>query len=270
MTDEQTYAGFQFTKWYLDCVGPDGEAAIAYWARLRWHGFGLAYSGLLHRAVDGRVEASSTLRPGPGPIAESGRINWSCGALDAEGEWRPRTAPYSAELWRNAEGRGVQWDCIAIAAKARVRAGPGVIEGFGYAERIELTVVPWSLPIRELRWGRWIGANRSLVWIEWRGGHPLTLILLDGTPVPGVVEDHGVQVRDGLRLEISGRSVIRSGRLCATVLGSIPVLRSMVPDAILSTQEDKWISRGMLRDIGGIDEEGWAIHEIVRFGGERA
>jgi hypothetical protein len=94
--------------------------------------------------------------------------------------------------------------------------------------------------------------------------------LLDGGPVEGVVEDCGVQVAEGPRLIITESNVIRSGRLGATVLGSIPVLRSAVPDAIMNTQEDKWIGRGVLVAEDGSEEEGWAIHEIVRFGQERA
>ena len=48
------------------------------------------------------------------------------------------------------------------------------LRGTGYAERILITIPPWRLPIRELRWGRWIGeaASRSVVWIDWRGESP--------------------------------------------------------------------------------------------------
>lgn len=270
MTRELTYAGFRLTKWYLDCVSQDGEAFIAYWAWLGWQGFGLAYAGLLHRATDGRVEMTSTLWPGKGPRVEGGRIVWSRGGLKLRGEWRPRTVPYGAKLWSGDDGRGVEWDCIAGAAEARIESGGRVIQGLGYAEKLVLTVVPWKLPIRELRWGRWIGERRSLVWIEWRGEHPLTLVLLDGCAVQGVVEDDGVRVEGGPRLEIRDSNVIRSGELGATVLGSIPVLRSAVPDVIMNTHECKWIGRGVLTGAAGETEEGWAIHEVVRFGREQA
>ena len=265
--------GFRLTKWYLDCVGADGEAVIAYWARAGWRGVSVAYAGLLRRAAAGEVVTSFTLRPGTEPRIVEGVVSWQCAGLGVRGEWRggERHRAISRTLLEDSGGR-VRWECVAPAAEVEVEqtGAAGTLRGLGYAERIEMTIAPWRLPIRELRWGRWISAERSVVWIDWRGRHPMTLIALDGAEVAGSVADLAVRMEGDTELTLSREGVIRSGRLGATVLGSIPGLRSVLPDAILSTQEDKWIGRGVLRSADGSTDEGWAIHEIVRFGGEGA
>ena len=268
MTHGRVKSGPWLSKWYMDCIGADGECMIAYWARASWREMSVTYGGLLRRAASGEVESRSTLRPGREPLERDGEVRWACGALGISGEWHARGAPIVRELWRGDAGK-VRWSCIAPAAEASVMLGGRELRGPGYVERIEMTVAPWRLPIRELRWGRWIGPRGSLVWIDWRGGHPLTLIAADGREASGTVGDIAVQTSNGDVLELARHGVIRSGKLGATVLGAIPGLGALLPDAILSTQEDKWIGRSERRSADGAREEGWAIHEIVRFGLER-
>lgn len=269
MMQPPTHVGFQLTKWYLDCVSEDGEAVIAYWARAAWRGLAVGYAGLLQRSASGEVASSFTLRPGAEPCQEGDTIRWRCDALGLCGEWRCRVAAAGRELFRAGAG-AIDWECAAPAAEVEMKLARGTLSGLGYSERLELTIAPWKLPIRELRWGRWIGPTSNVVWIDWRGEHPLTLILLGGEQVHGEVLDHEVRIAEGPRLVVSDNRVLRSGDLGATVLDSIPILRSALPEAILHTHEEKWIGRGVLTGADGVTEEGWAIHEVVRFSREGA
>jgi hypothetical protein len=132
----------------------------------------------------------------------------------------------------------------------------------GYAEVLETDIPPWQLPINELRWGRAIGASSSVVWIDWRGSVPLTLILLDGEPVDGSVDDRRVAFADR-SITLTPTRLLRDGPIGTTALASIPGLSSWAPAAILAAHETKWFSSAACT--GPPPFAGRAIHEVVRF-----
>jgi hypothetical protein len=138
------------------------------------------------------------------------------------------------------------------------------VEGRGYVEVLEMTLPPWTLSIRELRWGRWLSDGTSLVWIDWRGARPLTLILEQDREVRGAVADDGVELEGGRRLLLTPLRTIRDGRLGETALEGIPKIRDAVQPSFLGAVEQKWLGRGVLEPGG---ETGQAIYERVVFGG---
>ena len=149
------------------------------------------------------------------------------------------------------------------AADVKVLTEEREINGRGYAEVLELTIPPWRLPIDELRWGRCVGDDRSLVWIDWRGSYPLTIVLHDGVPVRGSVTDESV-VTDDVVLGIGERTVLRSATIGDSI-AQIPLLSSVVPRRLRAAAETKWSARGTIRrDQQNIDA-GWIVHELVRF-----
>lgn len=82
-----------------------------------------------------------------------------------------REQPVASTVYESADGR-IDWECRQPAADARVRlAGGREITGLGYAERLRMTIPPWRLPLRTLRWGRFLAAGESWVWIDWQGPH---------------------------------------------------------------------------------------------------
>lgn len=190
------------------------------------------------------------------------------------------------ELWRagSRDGvdirevdnpRGVSWSCVAPAADVALVLDGRSIRGTGYVERLDLSIVPWSLPIHELRWGRWIGRDhatnasnplRSVVWIDWRGTYPLTLNLLDGQPIEGCVSDECVRLGD-VTLALPKDATLREGPIGTTALGAIPGVNRVLPAGLLESHEHKWLGRSMLRAPGNQGSPaGWAIHELVRLG----
>ncbi len=129
-----------------------------------------------------------------------------------------------------------------------------------------MTIAPWSLPIRELRWGRAISDVASIVWIEWRGEHPLVLTVVDGDAHDaGEIADSHIATGDA-SVALSEARVLRDGAIGTTALASIPGLSRIAPLAWLGSRETKWVSRADIHTRAGTSR-GWAIHEVVRFQG---
>jgi hypothetical protein len=257
---------FRLRKWYADCVAADGTAVVVYWARLSWGVLRLRYAATLVRRA-GEVREAATLRAGPEPAPEPGGIAWRCGRLGTEGHWQALDPPMGRTLLASAQGT-VEWSCLLPRARGRVtlRDG-GAVEGLGYVERLELTLPPWRLPIWELRWGRFLSEGAAVVWIAWRGPRPLTLVTVDGADADGAeVGDDVVTWRAG-RLDLEPGSVLREGTLGTTALARVPLVGSLAPRAVREMHEHKRLRRGTLTVGDGRVETGWAIDEVVRFGG---
>jgi hypothetical protein len=225
---------FDLRKWYLDCVDEEGNAAIAYWARLRWRYIKLYYSSV---SVNGAERAS--LRRCEEPRIDGAALSWRRSA-----SMKALESPIRRRLFESGEGV-VDWSCEMPRAEAEI-AG---VRGVGYAEVLRMTVPPWKLPIDELRWGRFLGSDTSVVWIDWRGAAPQTVVLRNGNSVGGAsVLDDEVRLNDAtLRFD-------RARELQDRAIGdALPLLRD--------ARERKWCGRGTLDGAGG-----WAVHEVVTFG----
>jgi hypothetical protein len=84
---------FRLSKWYMDCVAPDGTALVAYWARLAWGMVRLRYGAALVRR-NGKVVEAATLCPGRGPKPQLAGISWRCGSLGIAGHWHALDPPF--------------------------------------------------------------------------------------------------------------------------------------------------------------------------------
>ena len=245
---------FSLVKWYGDCVTDEGDAFVGYWAELRWRGLRICYGSCLDKG-----EWRTTVRSGSGPVGKGGAYEWREPAIDIDSRWDPTVPEFSKTIFAGKQGR-IEWRCVAPAARARAQGR----KGWGYLERIELTVAPWVLPIDELLWGRYLADGESLVWIDWRGPYAKRLVLRNGEPVDAVeIGREGVRLASGERLELDSGRVLRAGQIGSTVLSTIAALKSLVPVSLLHVDEQKWVSRGRLLLEGKVLNKGWAIHEVV-------
>ncbi len=245
----------ELVKWYLDVATPDGRCAIVYAARLRLLGRSLAVHG--STLLDGRrVRTRWSLLPARSPRREGGRLRFRSAPLRAAAAIEPVDPPFSARLLDGPSGL-VDWECHVPRGVARVRVGDAVLDGLGYAERLRITIPPWELPIRALRWGRLLSESGGLAWISWEGPHPLRLALRDGRPVPldGAWDDR-VSAGDAVH-PLRTVATLRDAPLSSTLPGA---LRRALPRVGLGLAETKWLARGML---GGAPAT--AIHEVVRW-----
>ena len=189
-------------------------------------------------------------------------------ALDAPGvgltgEWRARGTPAEETILASPAGE-VRWSCLQPRSAVSLHLRGEALAGDGYLEHLLVTIPPWELPLRELRWGRFHGGDRVAVWIDWRGPHERRVGILDGARVAASASDAEVTLGDA-RLELGERHVLRTGPLGTTALRGIPVLGDRLPARMLAVDETKWLCRGRLSSPGATAVDGWCVHEVVRW-----
>jgi hypothetical protein len=136
----------------------------------------------------------------------------------------------------------------------------------GYAEHLAMTIAPWRLPLRILRWGRFTSASDWVVWIDWQGAFTRTLVYRNGREAgTRSLGDAGIEFADGSRLVLDRSLVLRKGTLGSTALSGIPGLRNSVAGRLLQVAECKWRSRASFEQQGGPVVEGWTIQEMVEW-----
>src|SRR5208337_33524 len=143
---------------------------------------------------------------------------------------------YRELLFESGSG-SLDWNCTAPRAAAMVRIGSEpAIQGWGYAEHLRLTLAPWRLPIRRLRWGRFVNATDALVWIDWSGTYNKRVVYLNGSSVcTAEISDHELALDwSGAVLSLDQGVVLRDGLLGSTALAIIPNLDRLFPNSILN------------------------------------
>jgi hypothetical protein len=273
-------AGFHLTKWYLDAIAPDGSATIGYWARMSWGLLAVRYAAILEVPADLSmpvIERTSLLSPAE-PVASDLGVTWKVPRLGVDTQWHADGPPSARSGIRHellAE-EAVVWQCLAPVARvqsagAHVFGRPrnGVQDTqrvTGYAERLTMNMEPWKVPVDVLHWGRVAHATLSVVWIQWHGSHPLTLVFVDGIArADAIVRDTEISWNRG-KITLEPRRIIRDATLGDGPAKSVPLLARAVPQRILDTHETKWLSSAILPS----GDRAWAIHEVVRFGGQDA
>jgi hypothetical protein len=259
-------AEFELSKWYADCTSENGDALILYSADLSWRGPAIHYTSLLTHRKDNPSHNRFSLRRMPAPEVRGNGIEWQSRMWKAEGHWDASVGEMREILFNSPTG-SLEWHCVAPRAAARLNINGEEIRGWGYVEHLRLSVAPWRLPIQQLRWGRFINATDVLVWIDWRGPYSRQAVYYNGTAVSArEISDSKVALAEGdIVLELEKEATLRKGQLGATVLSVLPNLDRIFPASILKVREQKWLSRGMLRQPGRPDSAGMAIHEVVEW-----
>jgi len=256
---------FALSKWYLDCVSEEGEAAVLYWVHLQWGALRVHYGAVLSRTPGGATTDRHTLRPGPEPaLAVDGSLAWSCKRLRAAGSWAGSTPGVSHTLLESADGR-IDWHCVCPGAEAVVEIDGRTLRGRGYAERLTSTIAPRQLPFDELRWGRFLSSTDAIAWIDWRGPVSRSWLLTNGSvDEQPMISDGRVATRDGsVALQISDGQLLRTGRVTAIVPRPIRPALARMP-GWRDAEETKWVARGTAEGHGG-SSTGWIVHEVVRW-----
>ncbi|MBZ5649232.1 MAG: hypothetical protein LAO18_01975 [Acidobacteriia bacterium] len=256
---------FLLTKWYLDCVDESGDAAIVYVANLRWNKLSIRYGSLL-TVLDGRAHSSSSLRKCAFPRLEGDTTTLTLPHLGIMGTWRALRAPVKRTVFDGEDG-SADWHCHQPMAQVDLLLqGKTRMTGLGYAECLTLSVLPWKLPLEELHWGRFLSEQDALVWIDWRGPQPWRTLIHNSEEheIQSLTESEILFAPSGTSLELDRGLVLRSGQLGQTVFAGVSHLAKLLPHNMLSVEECKWRSRGVLQT-GNSSASGWAIHEIVKW-----
>lgn len=256
---------FLLTKWYLDCVAESGDAVILYVADLRWNALTVHYGSLL-TVLGGRVGSMSSLRGGAIPEVQDGMIVVDLPQLYVEGTWQVLRSPIQRTIFESEHG-SVYWHCLQPMSQVDLLfRGTTRVTGRGYAECLTLSILPWKLPMHELRWGRFLSDPDAVVWIDWRGSYQQSIVFHNGEErqVKSITESGIVFADSDARLELDRGLVLRQGRLGDTVFLGISRLAKLLPRSMLSVNECKWLSRGFMHS-SGAESSGYAIHEVVKW-----
>ena len=250
---------FSLAKWYMDCVSDAGEAAIVYSARVRWRGIRLAYCNLIWS--DGASGKSAVSMHGATIHREEQQIVVASPQLGLQGQWTARAAPVERTVYAGKSG-SVVWNCVQPAASVSLVIGEKQLQGAGYAECLTLTLPPWQLPLRHLKWGRFVSDRDALTWIDWKGPYALRLAVHNGVSDENASISDTKIAWDGGTLRMQEPSALRAGRLGSTVLPAAPALRRIFPKSLFNVEEKKWRSWGIL-ETPDHESRGWVIHERV-------
>jgi hypothetical protein len=256
-------SSFALSKWYMDCIDADGNAFIGYAAFIRWKDISFNYSNSL--VYTGKIATATSLVGVTAPLLENGELTWRSRGLKAGGTWKIKGEAISEQLTKNEKG-GINWNCIMPKAIAEVGTKKFLFKGLGYAEKLDMSMKPWDLQVHEIRWGRFVSGESSLVWIVWKGPVPLSFAYLNGERVEDVeVTDTNVMLPSRNTSVVFSETVtLREGPVISTAFAKLRWLRGLFPANILNTFECKWRSRAILRK-GTETHTGWAIHESVKW-----
>ncbi len=251
-------ASFELSKWYLDSVTDSGDVSIVYTGVVNWGIFRLGYSSLLQSTGD-KITEHRSLRDQKAPELKNNSLSWSMKPFGIYAVWQSDSLPLQATIFEAEQGT-VEWNCLMPRARAQI----GDRCGLGYAEHLIMAIAPWKIPIRQLRWGRFLSASDFIVWIDWEGEFSRRLVYRNGASVAvSSLNDWEIALASGELLTMSDALVLRSGPLGTTALSAIPGVEKTFPGRLLRIDECKWRSRGRLKHPSGETAEGWAIHERV-------
>jgi hypothetical protein len=257
-------AHFTIRKWYLDCISEAGDTVIVYAAELSWRGLRTHYSSLLATQNDAITCRTAMADCAPAET-DTDAVSAKAPKLGLAGSWKRSAASVKRSLLETPEGV-VAWDCIQPKADARVTiAGIGEFSGLGYVECLTMTIPPWRLPMSQLRWGRFLSHEDSLVWIDWQGTYSTRFSVHNGTVLAASQITDQEIVFDRHALTLDRGLTLRSGLLGDTVLPSAPMLRNLLPGSLFKIEEHKWRSRGNMTSPEQASRFGWAIHEVVQW-----
>jgi hypothetical protein len=255
---------FQLDKWYLDVVTEAGAAAFFYAARLRWGLLRYGYASAFYAAPGAAPHELATRRHIEWPSEDQDTITWHSAPLRVLGRWRRAAAPIARSLVDDPAD-ALHWTCHMPRAHASTQVGDTQLEGLGYVESLRLSVPPWKLPMRTLRWGRHASAGHSVLWIEWTGADERRWVWLDGALQPAAtLTGAGLSgLEDGSALRLDPDRDLRDGPLLATIGGPLPGLARRLAGPLGRIHERKHLSRSALVREGRQLDQGWSVHEEV-------
>jgi hypothetical protein len=255
-------ARFRLEKWYLDVTDDNGSAFIGYAARLKWKLLNLSYSGFTFLNSAKKIKQRNSFKKSDFPFHNEDQILWKNRLC--YGSWTKESESLAETLLTTADGK-INWHCYYPKAKSEVQFDGVQVYGTGYVEFIELTILPWKLPIHQLHWGRFISPTDTIVWIRWIGPMPKTLIFHNGEKtVNADIQQEKISYNDFV-LELRDSTPMRKGTLMNTVFSRFPSLAKLFPRAILQLRENKWCSTGDLYRNNKKVASGKAIHEVVEW-----
>ncbi len=250
----------------MDCIDSLGNCFIIYFAKVEFFLVRFFYSGLVFCDAKGFTTEKSTLRKTHKPVTD-GTINFNHRYLKTDVTLKRTVDPIIRSLYKDRKNNELFWNCHHPKALAEIIYNGKTYKGFGYAETLFSTIKPWDLPIDELRWGRFLSDSYTLIWIWWKGKHPINKMLFNDIEYnDAAFENDSVVFGNGTyQLKFSEIQIIRHGKLSG-LFSKMKLLRIFFNRRILNTTETKYKAKTTLSKNSIVLSIGWSLFEIVTWG----
>ena len=255
--------GFKLEKTYFDCIDKEGNCFVIYWANLEFSFIRLIYSGLIFSNSQNVTFENSSLKKISKPIIND-LLHFNNPTLKIKGDWERIDPPISILLYTDEQGRNLFWNCHHPRTLTKIVYNQKTFQGLGYAETLLLPIKPWKLPIDELRWGRFLSEKISIIWIQWKGKHPINKLICNSSVHEDAFFGENSIVFDNRRcvLLFQEITIVRKGKL-SNVLAKMPWLKIIFNIRILNTIENKYKAKSSFTKDSIEIENGWSLFEIV-------
>ncbi len=270
-TTNQANTEFSVSKWFMDCVSEEGTCIIAYAAEMRKKGIVIPYKSLLISEPGKEAVIKTKFKTSKWPQLKGECIQWDDESLGIKGHWKQKGSSLKSRLYDSEKGK-LDWHCYQSSSSANIGLNNQLdLKGYGYIEHLSLTIEPWKLKIKKLRWGRFISDNINLVWIDFTGAQAQRWVWHNGDyVVASVLNDEEIIIPTmELKLKLKLERILERGhkmlKVARGILQFISGFNKQIPDLFLKTNETKWLSKGTLYHQEKVISEGWAIHELVDF-----
>jgi hypothetical protein len=216
--------------------------------------------------AEGFTAEKSTLGKAGKPEV-NGTIQYLHTKLKIEARLERTDEPITRLLYTDTENNELFWKCHHPKALAEITCNGKFYKGFGYAETLYSGIKPWNLPIGELRWGRYLSASDTLIWISWKGEYLLNKIFLNGIEYNDTVFENGtITFAEGnYQLNFFAIQVIRDGKLSG-LFSKMKLVKLLFNNRILNTVETKYKAKATLTRDSAAISDGWSLFEIVKWG----
>lgn len=261
---------FILDKWYLDLVTEKGEVFICYIAKLKWHGLPIKYTSIISYSSSEGTKVQSRLTNVKFPIKGDDTISWNDNRFNIQGIWKNNVKAIEQKIFESEEGY-LKWHCYQPSSDVRIVLKGKEYSGSGYVERLKLTAPPWKIPMDKLRWGRYIGNNTNLVWIQLLSDNSQQWVWKNGLAIDNIRITDALlySEKKGINLKMDQDAVLESETKILSVvkylIDHIPGINQIIPTKFLLSKETKWLSKAELFDDNISKSSGIAIHELVTF-----
>ncbi len=231
---------FHLKKHYFDGIDQQGNLFIIYDAALTIGGISIPYSSIITQLNGKNLEHRrlSRLKRSDAQIRHN--------KLNFNGSWLPLSHISPLTLYQRGKRRLI-WHCHTAKADFELEFAQQTYRGLGYAETLEMNFAPWLLPISELRWGRFLSANHSIVWIEWLGETTLKKLIWNGELIENFeINDNVLLIKEKQLSLYFRRPMIIKDEPLVKITERFKFLRFLIKKSFLQSRESKWKSEAEL------------------------
>ena len=250
-------------KLYLDCIDVTGNCFIIYQAKLEFCFIKVYYSEVIFSDTKGVKVVTTSLKKIREVLINDLLLFYNQ-FLQIKGSWKRTDHSLPLFSFRDSMNHELIWNCHHPKALTEIVYEENTYDGYGYAETLSLTIIPWILAIEELRWGRFLSDDYTIIWIDWTGDFPQHKVFCNGIEYnDAVIEADRINFGNGVfSLLFVDITVIRKRKL-TTIFSKMPLLKIIFNRQILNSTENKYKAKSILNLNKEITAHGWSLFEIV-------